>query len=236
MAPGEDRLNIKQVGVSKTLEDVALRALNTVAFFKVLKGVTIEAVNSKFLNADEQYHGSFLSEDRVRQFAEDPAYELSQSFLNEAYAKGDRCYGFVNGNVLASYGWYSDKPTRIDPAQLVLHFNDRYIYMYKGFTHVKHRGQRLHAIGMTRALEAYLAEGYRGIVSYVEWNNFASLKSCYRMGYRDFGNVYVARLFNQYLLHSDAGCQSYGFRLIPEGSEPARDPRRATPPASSAAA
>ena len=104
----------------------------------------------------------------------------------------------------------------------MMHFNGQYIYMYKGLTPGNYRGQRLHAIGMTRALEAYLARGYKGIVSYVEWNNFGSLKSCYRMGYKDFGTVYVVRFFKHYFIHSGAGCDGYGFRLErvrPPGSE-----------------
>jgi hypothetical protein len=149
----------------------------------------------------------------LTEFAEIPQYEISKKFLDRALAKSDECYGFLHGNVLASYGWYSNKPTEIEPPDLVLHFDNQYTYMYKSFTHIDYRGQRLHAIGMTRALDAYLARGHKGIVSYVEWNNFSSLKSCYRMGYTDFGNIYVARLFNRYLFHSDAGCRRYAFGL-----------------------
>ena len=47
----------------------------------------------------------------------------------------------------------------------------------------------------------------------MEWNNFASLKSCYRIGYADFGNLYVAGALNRYFLHAGAGCEPYGFRL-----------------------
>ena len=209
----EFKRNIKQFGAFNAIEDVALRAVNLGVFFKILKGVKIDAVHPDFLTCDEKYHGLFLNESMLRRFGERPEYELSNNFLDQALMKGDECYGFLNGDALAAYGWYTNKPTEVYPPELVLHFNNQYIYMYKGFTHVKYRGQRLHAIGMTRALEAYLARGYKGIVSYVDWNNFGSLKSCYRMGYTDFGNIYAARLFNHYLLHSDAGCQAYGFRL-----------------------
>ena len=209
----EFKRNIKQFGAFNAVEDAALRAVNRGVFFKILKGIKIDAVHPDFLKCDEKYRGLFLNEGMLRGFGERPEYELSNSFLDQALTKGDECYGFLNGDALAAYGWYTNKPTEIDPPQLVLHFNDQYIYMYKGFTHVSYRGQRLHAIGMTRALEAYLARSYKGIVSYVDWNNFGSLKSCYRMGYTDFGNIYAARLFNHYLLYSAPGCQPYGFRL-----------------------
>ena len=78
---------------------------------------------------------------------------------------------------------------------MTLHFSPEYVYMYKGFTHPNYRGQRLHAIGMNLALQEYLDRGYRGLVSYIESNNFSSLKSAYRVGYRDFGRVAVWKIF-----------------------------------------
>jgi hypothetical protein len=207
------RGNIKSFGVARALADVALRAANRLVLVKVLKGIRIEAVDGAFLDCDAKYRGMFLDEPTLRQFAADPQNELTHSFLDDALAKGDECYGFLAGSALAAYGWYSRKPTDLELPGLRLQFSDRHVYMYKGFTAAAHRGQRLHAIGMTRALESYLSRGYRGIVSYVEWNNFASLKSCYRMGYRDFGNIGIAGLGGHYVLHHDAGCRENGFRL-----------------------
>jgi hypothetical protein len=89
--------------------------------------------------------------------------------------------------------------------------------MYKGFTDPRHRGQRLHAIGMTRALQHYRSAGYRGIVSYVESTNFDSLKSCFRMGYAMFGSVYMVKLFGHWLTFSSPGCWRFDFRVLPKG-------------------
>jgi hypothetical protein len=85
--------------------------------------------------------------------------------------------------------------------------------MYKGFTDSRYRGQRLHAIGMTRALEHYLSKGFGGIVSYVESTNFDSLKSCFRMGYRVFGSIYVVRIFGRDFAFSSPGCRRFDFRV-----------------------
>jgi hypothetical protein len=206
--------DLKHYGVLKTAQDVAVRALNRVIFFKTLKCVKIDVVNPEYLECAPNYQGLFLTEEMLRDFAEQPDYELTHVFLNEALAKGDECYGFLDGKVLAAYGWYSNKSTETDWPHLAVQFNQQHIYMYKGFTHPRHRGKRLHAVGMTRALEAYLARGYKGLVSYVEATNFASLKSCYRMGYEDFGKVYAARIFNTYFLHANSSCRPYGFRLV----------------------
>ena len=65
------------------------------------------------------------------------------------------------------------------------------------------------------ALQHYLSTGFRGLVSYVESNNFDSLKSVFRMGYAQFGSVYVVKLFGRYLTHSSRGCERLGFRVEP---------------------
>ena len=118
-----------------------------------------------------------------------------------------------DGDRLAAYGWYAFGATPIGLEGVLLHYSPGYVYMYKGFTHVDYRGQRLHAIGMTRALQHYLSKGYKGIVSYVESINFDSLKSCFRMGYAVFGTVYVVRAFGRYYGFSTPGCRKYAFRV-----------------------
>ena len=145
------------------------------------------------------------------------ATEMSRAFVDDALRNGDECYAICDGETLAAYGWYSTRPTPIEPPDLVLHFADGYVYMYKGFTDTRYRGQRLHAIGMTRALSITSMPGYRGIVSYVESTNFDSLKSCDRMGYQVFGSVYVVRIFGRYFAFSSPGCKAFEFRVASTG-------------------
>ena len=85
--------------------------------------------------------------------------------------------------------------------------------MYKGFTSLAHRGQRLHAIGKTHALRHYVAKNYRGLISYVESTNFESLRSNARMGYEIFGSIYVVRIVGRYFAVSTPGCWRFDFRL-----------------------
>src|SRR5262249_10874862 len=127
-------------------------------------------------------------------FAEAGKYQLTADFVRQVSAKGDECYAMLDGDILAAYGWYSRNRTVLDNEDLMLRFDSSYIYMYKGFTLDRYRGQRLHAIGMTRALAEYKTQGFCGLVSYVESNNFDSLKSCYRMGYRNCGRIHILRV------------------------------------------
>jgi L-amino acid N-acyltransferase YncA len=84
--------------------------------------------------------------------------------------------------------------------------------MFKGYTVPAHRGKRLHAVGMCRALRDFAQAGGRGLVSYVASNNFASLKSTARMGYRLFGDVYLVRAAGRSFAYASPGCRAYGFK------------------------
>jgi hypothetical protein len=210
---GKVLLEVRRHGLPRTLYDVALKTVNRVGEFKILRGVWIERPDPAFEECPGGYAAGFLTETQIREFARDPESGLSRSFVDAALSKGDECFAFLEGRTLAAYGWYSSRPTRIDPPELLLRFGEQYVYMYNGFTHTRHRGQRLHAIGMTLALRHYLSRGFRGVVSYVESNNFDSLKSCSRMGYTEFGSVYVTRIFGRHLTYSTRGCEQFGFRV-----------------------
>ena len=190
-----------------------LRLINRLVPFKILRGVHVVKADPAFLDYPPQYTPSFLSASELQGFASQPATEMSRAFVADALRNGDECYAICDGETLAAYGWYSTRPTPIDPSDLELTFADGYVYMYKGFTDQRYRGQRLHAIGMSRALQHYLDTGYQGFVSYVESTNFDSLKSCFRMGYEVFGSVYVVRIFGRYFAWASPGCDAFGFRV-----------------------
>ncbi len=204
--------NLKSFGLTKTCQDVALRALNRAVMFKVLKGIKIHRADPSFTNCGD-YRALLLNQGMLYRFCADPQNEMTEEFVEDALLKGDECFAVLDGEELAAYGWYSNSPTAIDPPELRLHFDRQYIYQYKGFTHERYRGRRLHAVGITWALQQYLARGFKGLVSYVEWNNFASLRSCYRMGFADFGTIVVTRVFGRLHARSTAGCKPYDFHL-----------------------
>lgn len=207
------RLMRRQVGLLRAIYDASIRGINRLVFLRVLKAVEVATPDAKALERRPEFVYGFLSRAILLSCAMTPEYEMSERFLRGALAKNDRCYGILHGQTLASYGWYSTEPTVALTDDLVLSFDASSVYMYKGFTHEQFRGRRLHAAGMAQALQEYRSEGRGGIVSYVESNNYSSLKSCYRMGYSPFGDIVVLRLGGRYFIRSSAGCKSRGFVL-----------------------
>jgi hypothetical protein len=159
----------------------------------------------------------FVSPDELKALARAGRHDFTSEFLLRAFQRGDRCYGIFDGDALASYGWYAQRPTDIDE-HYVLHFDPAYTYMFKGYTLPAYRGQRLHAVGMCRALRAFTEEGKKGLVSWVASNNFASLRSVARMGYQIFGSLYLLRAARHSLAFASDGCLPYGFRATVSGA------------------
>lgn len=201
-------------GFGPALYEAAYRAANRVTELTIWNAVvvTLDTVDPSFLRDPKRAAGRFYDADELKGLVRGSAYDMDARFIERATAEGARCYAFVEDGILASYGWYSRGPTEAGPG-LVLHFDPAYVYMYKGFTHPRFRGQRLHAIGMASALEAYARAGARGVVSIVDSANFASLKSCERMGYRTFGRVGIWRRGDTIVTRASPGCAAYRFHV-----------------------
>ena len=191
----------------------------------ILKCLYIDTPDPAFLRLDTKYQAGFLSGDELRLYMARSDHDLPGRFVRRAVALGDECFAIRHRDVLAAYGWYSKSANDFSD-ELTLHFSSRWVYMYRGFTHPAYRGQRLHAIAMTMALAAYRAQRFEGLVSCVDIRNDASLKSCYRMGYRDFGAIYGlrlgrllglrrprGRLLNRPLIYCTPGCRTRGLWL-----------------------
>jgi hypothetical protein len=208
------RRDVKNAGMLGAGWNLAYRALNKVTRFMALTmlSVTPETVDASFLNGRPEHQHRFLTASELEHLSRDPANEMPAGFVAEALARGDRCYAILHGDVVASYGWYSRQETAVTE-ELSLRFSPQWAYMYKGFTRPEYRGQRLHAIGMALAMMEHSREGCHGLVSYVESNNYNSLKSCYRMGYVKAGTIVALRVGGRYLIRVGRGCAPFGLGL-----------------------
>ena len=210
---GQVRRSLQFFGLANTLYDMTLKTINRFFFFKILNGMKTITLDPANLVIDEKYRHGFLNEEELKRFTKVPDYELTEEFLDKALKRGDECYGILHGDILVNYSWFSHMPTQIYPEDLFLYFSNEYVYIYKAFTHALYRGQNLQPIGKSLALEEYLDMGYSGIISYVESNNFSSLRAVEKTRGEKFGRIYIARIGNRYLIFCDRGCREHQFRL-----------------------
>jgi len=141
-----------------------------------------------WIQPDPDLDFRFLEPEEVRCFAEDPDYELEAAMAGQIEHGGDLCFGVFAGGRLATYGWYALGGVEAEHAMgVAMSFPSDVAYMYKGLTHPDFRGRRLHALAMGLALRELAEHGVTKLVSLVETTNFASLRSCARLGYVDLG-------------------------------------------------
>ncbi len=216
---GYYRESLKRLGPMPTLFHAAYRMANRVTPVAVLRAlvVTLDRLPPELVELGSG-PGQLLPAEAMRRFVADPLARLSDRFIDDAAARGDRCYAIFEGDLLTAYGWYATRPTRlfeIDDS-LSLHFDPSYTYMYWGYTRPSHRGKRLHAVGMASALSLVAGEGQKGLLSYVDSTNYASLRSCERTGFEGFGTVLVAKAGKRYFCRASSGCKQYGFEVLQE--------------------
>lgn len=201
------RENFRQFGFNKTIHLYKNKAINRGLFFRQFQAmnVTMETLDHRFLKSKDNLSFRFLTEAEIYQFSKTPAHEIDPNFIKRALENGDRCFAALDGETLASYGWYSTKPTEMGDG-LIWNFDPAWVYMYKGYTLPKYRGQKLHAIAMAKALKLLTREGAAGLVSYVETTNFQSLNSVYRMGYKDIDKISVIKLGSKIRIKNGKDC------------------------------
>ena len=68
--------------------------------------------------------------------------DLSESFVEKAFSRGDQCVAAFFKNKIVGYGWYSLVSTEISEG-LYLRFNKDCYYQYKSFVIPEHRGNNL---------------------------------------------------------------------------------------------
>jgi hypothetical protein len=218
---------VRRHGLWNTLKGAALRIAASALGVRVLRGLVLESAPDQPEVPEGLTHG-FQTPRALRRFASDPSSEMSPFFVADAIARGDRCFAICDGPRPAFTSWYSRRPTSTGLGGLELHFDPNYVYLYKALTQPAHRGQRLYQAAVSRVFAHFAAKGARGFLSYVEATNLDSLKSLRRMGYREFGSIYVVRLFGRHFTFATAGCKPFGFRL--ESRAPRRNlPERINP-------
>jgi RimJ/RimL family protein N-acetyltransferase len=209
------RHHVRTFGVLPTVRLAGLRAVNLVVRLSVLHGMTVVVADVARARFDTDGIVTRIARPNELWAAVGrPEWRggLSPGQIEEAFAKGDECVGCFDGRALVSVGWYARTPTRVS-GSLTLDFDPAWVYMHRGYTLPAYRGRRLHAIGMIHALRRYTARGARGLISYVDAHNLASLRSVERMGYRRFGRIYALELGGRTFVASTPGCRPHGFRL-----------------------
>jgi hypothetical protein len=145
---------------------------------------------AKMACSDARFSFRFLSADEVDAFAKEPSFFIDPSLADGVRNGREVCFAALEGDRLAAFGCYT--LGYVPPEQAsgaAMSFLADVAYMSYGFTHPDFRGARLHGYIMSLALQELAKRGITKLVSIVAWTNVASLKSCWRLGYINLGNM-----------------------------------------------
>ena len=200
----------KQYGSLAVMQWATYLAAGRACNLEITAIVTLDPRDFKFsVETESDTELRFLQPGEVEAFSLDPSNGLNEGDVARAFSGSELCFAAIIDGRLASYGWYAiGTQVAVDDCGLVMTYPETTAYMYNGFTHPDFRGRRLHGIGMGRALLALADRGIGALVSDINWTNWASIRSCARLGYRTLGNVY------------SFGWGSRRFALTPKAAKP----------------
>jgi GNAT superfamily N-acetyltransferase len=205
-------------GFARTLHHFAYRLLNRCFPYLTMKCICIDTQELKTPKGDFPYEGRFLETSELLEFARNeacPGSGLTPYVIPALKGNGAECFGVLDGNTLAAFCWYSTNPPERINDHWVVHFDPGCVYVYFVFTDPAYRGQRLLPHGIRLAMAEYARRGYPKLAAFVESANYDSLKSFYRMGFRDFGMIRAVKLFGKQFAYHGRGCVRFAFRVAP---------------------
>lgn len=205
------REDIRRWGLTKTLYMRVMWRLEKYLGFRLF------VVHSRVLNANapevdvpDGSSARMLERDELVAFSRDPSLGFSESFVAQAYARGDVCFGYLDGGTLVAYTWIGTQPMPTAPG-LWVRFGDGYSYSYKALTLPSHRGRHLQECLVHRSERWRMAQGSRYNIGYIDTTNFASIVADRRYGNRAVGYAGYCSWFGRAIPFRSPGVKACGF-------------------------
>ena len=220
---GRDR---RHLGVRRALLRAAYYRANafTSLYAYRLAVLAPDSVKPGLLDHGTAYSIRPLGEDELETFSRDPSNRLPPEFVAEGLAREDICIAVLDRDELASFSWYTERPTVLEDGATV-HFSARTVYAFHGYTKPAYRGQHLLGLGNASATRFFAARGREAILGLTDWANYASLSSLRRTGFKTSGVALRLGRSPHPRFWVSPGCRRYGLRLESGGRRAYAQPR-----------
>ena len=185
------RCMYRHLGVMGLIHVLTHRIINRFVVMRNYKCLVLDPTGIAAVRIERKPGFTFreILPDELDRYTSNEAYELTGKFLAQVKSRGDRCYGAFSGGTLVSYSFYASTSTDVDKF-LKFHFPRGMCYVYKVFTLPAWRGQRLHSMALSVAIQSLRERGICtfGFTTAIQSCNYASLKSFQRLGFQELGN------------------------------------------------
>lgn len=192
---------------------IFLYVLNKLCKVRILYIINLSVENiKKNFHPSSFFVGRKLRPLEIKKF-EYNTQRLSEDFIHYVHTIGDICYVFTDKKKIINYCWYSGKPSAIDDYHII-HFNPDYLYAYNAYTEEEYRGKRLHGLGMAQMVQvAHYEMQKNGLIGFIDIQNYKSMRSCERLGYKKKGIVFLIEVFGKKFSYATQGCGFCGLSI-----------------------
>jgi hypothetical protein len=144
------------------------------------------------IEIDSEFTFRFLTLSEVTRFSQNPSNNLAKDFVARTESRHDLCLAALHREQLASYSWYAMNSIEgLDHIGVPMSYPTNVAYMYNAFTHPEYRGRRLYGAGIALALRKLTQQGVTNLITTINCSNFASLRSCRRLGFSNLGRIWT---------------------------------------------
>ncbi len=118
-----------------------------------------------------------------------------RSVFVERFGEGDHCVVAIADDRIVGYEWFSDRPIHRESSWgYSIQIPGGFVYAYDAFIDPEHRNT-----GLWLRFKAYLGQWMaesdkRGVLTFVDYGNWASLRTHLRFGFEPSGNILAFRL------------------------------------------
>ena len=207
------RQDIEYFGIACAIYDVVVRLLGRFMFVKILRVLALSSITTEHI-LPSNYRFERIPGEQLPALSKNKEYGLNPVLLQELARGENVCFGIYDGETLANYLFIFLTPVLMSDDLEVI-FSSRCAYLCAAFTHPAYRGLHLNSIASGLAFKQYSELDVEALLAYVESNNFSSLKSFRRIGWRTIGTVHIVHLFGRYFIRNGPGCGTYSFRVSP---------------------
>jgi hypothetical protein len=207
---------LRRWGLVRSIYALLLRICRTFLTFNISAVVCHPLVRTNSSTSNpEGYQFSILTEQELLDFSHDPALGLDDTRFKDWLARGEICIGATLDDKLVAYAWRAFSATPDDYTHSIwVDFNAAATYGRYSFTLPAYRGKHimpsLWAFGDNYCLD----KGKTLSISYIETDNYPSLRAAMRGGYPVVGYAGYIYLFGKLFSFRTPGSKKYGFRLF----------------------
>lgn len=188
-----------------------MTGINQCLDLRIMRVTKKEHYNEELAAGGEEFRWGFLDPEQVRHLAQDPDNRIADGLVQTALARGDDCWGALDGDRLAFHCWYATEPT--DDNGLQFHFSRRYKYAYSAAANPNYRGRQLYVISGNRVMREFHQRGFQGMVFSTDSHNLHAMRAATAFGADEVGYVVALKIGQRAWIHNSRGCRQHGVYL-----------------------